>query len=266
MIEFPKTGCMGVQPATVKGPCAAGVDIRPGSWDVVVGDVQQSQGTKLPVVRPVFIGKVVDEEQVLFVLRQYRVRFAVADTRPETTLAKRLQVACVPHGIKLWRAEYNTAPSTVEVQENAVEGILKLDRTLTLDAVWYAFSQGLTVILPQNYREVTRGSFVREMCSSSRVPTKWLGRDAYAWEHQGPDHGFHAFNYLLTAVRMSNLLAYGGDRTMGATRGVVTSRAGRVVTRVDTGHRADRTVVAKSGIDWKKAFGADDDEALYLEA
>ena len=228
-IELPR-GCMGIQPASVRGPCAAGIDIRPGSWDIVVADLRRSPA-QVPVVRPIFVGKVRDEADVLFLLRQYKVRIAVADTRPEMTLAKRLQVSAEPYGIQVWRAEYNTAPSAIEMQSNDKEMVLKMDRTMTIDVVHFSFLTGLTVVLPQNYKEITGGQFAREMTSSQRVPTRWQGKDCYAWEHQGPDHSLHAFNYLLSAIRKGNLISYGGAETMGAERGLVDGTFGKNLKR-----------------------------------
>lgn len=264
-----KPGCMGVPPRLVRGPCAAGIDIRPGSWDVVVADLVRNPSTHVSVVRPVFVGKVDDEEQVMWVLRQWKVRYAVADTRPETTLAKRLQEKAFDHGIKVWRAEYNTAPSgsSVEITENANEGLLKLDRTMTLDNVHFSFLTGRTVLLPQNYRSITGGDFVREMCSSSRVPVKVANREAWSWEHQGPDHAFHAWNYLLVAIQKSNLLAYGGALTMGAHKGIVEGTLRRNITAdpIETGVKTAGTVAARGGIDWKGILDEEDGGGLYLE-
>jgi hypothetical protein len=222
-VELPK-GCMGVTPSSVRGPCAIGVDVRPGSWDVVCGDVVMSPAG-LYVARPLFVGMVRDELDVLHVMQQYKVRVGVCDTRPETTLAKRLQVSARDKGIEVWRAEYNTSPSTIDMQANEKEMVLKLDRTMTLDTVHYAFQTGLTVVLPQNFKEITGGDFVREMCSSQRVPTRWMGKDCYTWEGRGADHAFHAFNYFLAAIRKGNLMAYGGTETMGPSRGLVETQS-----------------------------------------
>lgn len=220
-VDLPR-GCMGIQPRDVRGPCAAGVDIRPGSFDIICADVVRSPAG-LCVVRPLFIGKVRDEIDTLFVIEQYKVRVAVVDTRPETTLAKRLQVSAREKGIEVWRAEYNTSPSSIDMQANENEMVLKLDRTMTLDTVHYAFQTGLTAVLPQNFKEITGGQFLREMCASQRVPTRWMGKDCYAWENRGADHSFHAFNYLLAAIKKGNLAAYSSLETMGPSRGLVES-------------------------------------------
>ena len=263
------SGCMGLQPSSIRGPCAIGCDVRPGSWDVVIADLIRNPKSQLRVVRPVFIGKVEDDEQVEFVMRQYKVRFGGIDTRPETTLAKRLQTRAAPLGIKLWRCEYNTAPSTIEVTENEAEGLLKLDRTLTLDAVHYSFMTGGTVLLPQNFRQVTGGQFTREMTSASRVPIKWQGRDAYSWAKQGPDHVFHAWNYLLVAIGRSNMLAYGGELTAMAHRGIVEgSLKKNLVNHVDSGDPKKRDRLTAHMVDWDGIMNdqVDNDEGLFLEA
>ncbi|MGE5610475.1 MAG: hypothetical protein ACM359_14590 [Bacillota bacterium] len=228
-VELPQ-GCMGVQPKTVRGPCACGVDIRPGSWDIICADVLMAP-SGIHVVRPLFIGKVRDEQDVLFVMQQYKVRVGVADTRPETTLAKRLQGAARDKGIEVWRAEYNTSPGAIDIQANESEMVLKLDRTMTLDNVHYAFTTGLTVVLPQNFKEITGGQFAREMIASQRVPTRWMGKDCYMWENRGADHSFHAFNYLLAAIKKGNLIAFGGAATMGPSLGMVESSQPKNVKR-----------------------------------
>jgi hypothetical protein len=84
---------MGLQPSEIRGPCAAGVDVRPGSWDIVIADLLKNPKSQLRVVRPVFVGKVEDEAQVLFVMRQYNTRFAVADSR-----AGEQRIAADDHG------------------------------------------------------------------------------------------------------------------------------------------------------------------------
>lgn len=232
---------------------------------MVIADLHRSPITKINVVRLVFGGKLRDEQDTLWVLRQYGVRFAVSDSRPETTIAKRMQLSAREHGIKIWRAEYNTAPSNIEVQENEREGMVKLDRTMTLDRVHYNFQQGLSVALPQNYGEIDRGDFAREMCAGTKVPTKWMGRDCYVWNHQGPDHKFHAWGYLDVAIRLSNMLAFGGVHTMMATQGMVASSLRRNIATVDSAEtgRKDGVVVGRGHLDWKKI--EKEDEASYFE-
>lgn len=196
---------MGLPLNLVQYPCLAGVDIRPGSWDLIIGDLQRNRHTGKKVVRPVFVGKVRDEREVAFLLRQYRVRFGVTDCRPETTLAKRLQEDVYRHGIELWRAEYNTTPTSIKMQPNPNERLVKLDRTMTLDTVHHAFQTGQGIVLPQNFKDLTRGEFQSEMKGMTRVYTRWHGKDAYAWEKQGPDHAFHALNLLFVALAISGL-------------------------------------------------------------
>jgi hypothetical protein len=228
---------MGVSPSKVIGPTAAGIDIRYGSWDVLIADVVTSPSSNMHVVRLLFAGKVRDNDDALFLLRQYKTRFGVADARPEATLAKRLQTEAARFGVKLWRAEYNTAPSQVEAQENSVEGTLRLDRTMSLDNVHWAFTTGATVALPTNYARVTDGDFVKEMTSSTRTPTKWQGKDCYVWDSPGADHAFHAFGYLIQAIKKSNMLAFGGNATMFSSPGLVARTMDKVITSINTGAR-----------------------------
>lgn len=211
-------GAMGLLPSMIVGRCAVGCDIRPGSWDVAIGDVVLgSKGLRVP--RLVFYGKVRDDEDVEALADQYRAVGGVSDSRPDATLAERLQGRMRKKGMRWWRANYNTAPSDVKMQENVGEGILKLERTMTLDDVHWGFLTGIGIALPQNFREIAGGDFAKEMTSSTRVPTRWHGQEWNRWADQGPDHAFHAINYMLVAMAKIGLAAWGSGEIVGATPG-----------------------------------------------
>jgi hypothetical protein len=221
MLKLPPW-CMGLDPKLCARPCAAGIDIRPDSWDVCVLDVVRSQKVaQLRVPRLVFYGKVEDEAQAWHVLCNYGVRFGVADAQPDATLAERLQKRAQKRAMMFWRARYNSAPSEVKVVENALEGMLRLERTMVLDDVQFALAGGLGLALPQNYKLICGGDFAREMVASVRVPEMWHQRLCFKWQNQGPDHAFHAVSYALVALEKGKLLNLGTDATMGAIPGIV---------------------------------------------
>ncbi len=215
----------GPAPALVRGVRAAGIDIRPNSWDVHVGDVHMVKApgasVVVPTVRLVFAGKLEDEVQALHVLRQYRVRAALCDSRPDAMLAQRFQRSAARHHVDFWRANYATNPTDVELRFNEAEKIVTVARTMTLDAVQHCFMTRSGVALPQNLRDLTGGQFVREMTCSTRVPTVWQGREDWKWEESGPDHAFHAFNYLMIAVRIGKLDRVGTGLAAAPVRGTV---------------------------------------------
>jgi hypothetical protein len=240
-------GCMGIEPARCVGPRVQGCDIRPNSWDVAVMDVVAVR-KGLYVPRLAFYGKVSDEAQALFVAKQYSVMAHVSDSAPDATLAERLQQALRRIGVKAWRASYLTAPSDVKITENTVERVLKLERTMVLDDVHYAFFGGLGIAIPQNYLEICGGAWKSELSSMTRTPTKWHGREYNDWVKHGDDHAFHTLSYAFVALEMSGLLTRpGGDATLGAVRGMVESTLGR-------------NVVQDPGVE------PNEDESTYLEA
>jgi hypothetical protein len=253
--------CMGLDPGTIRGPCAFGCDIRPGSWDLLVGDILK--GKNVPhVIRPVFVGKVRDEADVMFVARQYRCRFGVCDTRPETTLAARLQVAARGYGMKVWRAQYNNAPTAIEVQENSNEMLLTLDRTMALDHVHMLFQFGKGVALPANFQEITHGEFVRELTTPSRVPTKWNGKECSTWVGL-PDHTMHAWQYLYQAMRRGNMLIGGGEACAMSVPGLVRGMGDKPLIQMESG----RSEVPKIEVDWDKVEADDDEQdGVFWEA
>lgn len=229
-------GCMGVQPTSVRGPTAIGVDVRPQSWDCAVGDLIRVKGDEW-APRLLFYGKVPDERAVLFLMQQYAVRFGCSDSRPDGTLALRLQnLAIARLGMKFWRTQYATSPTEIKVTLNEKEGLLTLDRTKTLDDVHWAFQTG-RFLLPQNFLEIGRihhvadrpkvsdgsSDFASELTSSARILTTWHQREAYLWKESGPDHAFHALNNLLVAMDMGNLKRGTDTEFAGSTSGIVAS-------------------------------------------
>jgi hypothetical protein len=203
-------GCMGLQLPHVRPPCLCGIDVRYASYDVVIADLVKNVNTGLNVLRPVFYGKVRDDIESLFVCQQYGVRFGLIDTRPEATLAKRMQEQAETIGIDLWRAQYNPTPGgTIEITKNESAMLVTLERTMTMDCVHHAFQTGQGIVLPQNYREVAQGQLCGELQGTTRISERRGGKDVYVWEKTGTaDHAFHAFNLLLAAYKMSGLMGW----------------------------------------------------------
>src|SRR6185312_7053570 len=100
-------GCMGVPPQMVRSACAAGVDVRFGSYDLAIGCVERPAHDRF-VTKLVFYGKVPDDEAVMFLMQQYRVVCGVGDARPDATVMARLQTAARKKHIQFWRAQYGT--------------------------------------------------------------------------------------------------------------------------------------------------------------
>jgi len=213
----------------VKAPTFCGIDVKPSELDVIIGDCHPASNfdpfAPAHVIRPVFIGKVHDEHEALFMLQQYRPRLTLADARPDTSMAERLQRMAEKVGLVVWRAQYHTQPGgTVEMTKNDKENLVTLERTMTLDHVLHAFQTGQSVILPQNYRHITEGRFARQMTNSVRTYFRTgAGRDVWIWEKQGEDDALHSFNLMLTAYRMSDISGWSSIETMGATKGIVES-------------------------------------------
>ena len=226
-MPFPKT-CMGLQPKLVRGACAMGCDVRPGSWDVAIGDYVWPR-PDLKVARLIFYGKVRDEVDVIFLAHQYPVAAGITDSRPDGTLAKRMVERLRRGGKDFWRAQYNTHPTNVEITENNKEKLLTLERTMTLDGVFYAVNTALGLALPQNWRDLGGrgmgedvGAFGRELMNPTRIPDLWHGQPYDRWTEDGDDHSLHALNYMLVALQRCKLVVAGAESLM-ASRGRVVS-------------------------------------------
>jgi hypothetical protein len=197
--------CMGLPLEKIQPPCVFGMDVRFGSYDLVIADLPVSTIARQRVVRPVFYGKVTDEREAWYVIRQYRCRWGVADSRPETTIIDRLQKQAAEKNVEVWRAAYNTNPTEVKLTLNAKERIVRLDRTMALDQVQHEFQMQTRLVLPQNYAQIGHGAFSGEMTASSKVAREWHGRPWWFWESGGDDHAMHAMALLLVAVELSGL-------------------------------------------------------------
>ncbi len=206
-------GCMGLHPRDTGFPCLAGIDVRYGSFDVVIADLVKSRITGMNALRIVFYGKVNDDIQSLFVCQQYRVRFGLIDTRPEATLAKRMQEIAEKKNIELWRAQYNPNPGgTIDITKNEGQQLVTLERTMTMDCVHHAFQTGQGIVIPQNYKEIAQGQMSGELQGTTRISERRGGREVYVWEKTGTaDHAFHAINLLLAAYKMSGFMAFGDE-------------------------------------------------------
>lgn len=215
------SGSMGLPLQLVVPPCIAGIDVRPGSYDVIIADVWTSSLREQRVVRPVFIAKLRTEKEATYIMRQYGVRYGIIDARPEADLALRCVEECEKYNIELWRSEYMTQPSTLDIVTTDKHRLLKLERTITLTFLHHCFTTGLIVTLPRNYKHITGGQFLAEMCSSTKTPTRWHGRDYQDWQPKGPDHALHAFNMLMVAAKMSGMLRAGFGNDTLITTGIV---------------------------------------------
>jgi len=193
---------MGIPPDTLRNPCACGVDVRPNSWDVSIGDVVR-RGPKY-VARLVFYGKVRDEEDVKRLCDEYPVRCGVIDVRPETTLATRLVKSMRKRHKDFWRAQYNTNPTAIEMTVNENEHLLTLERTMSMDEVYFALDKGESLAIPENYASIEDGKFAEELKAPTKVPIVWHGEPWWKWT-EGADHSFHSLNYMLVAMKVGKL-------------------------------------------------------------
>ena len=221
----------GVDPLQVKTACAMGIDVRPNSWDIAIGDVWRPRPDQ-PVVRLLFYGKVRDDDDVEYLANQYPVRCGAGDARPEFHTMLKLAERLRAQGKKFWRAQYNTnATNNVKLTENRKEWLLTADRTGSLDEVFFAAQSGLGLALPANFRDICGGDFVRELCNPTRVPELRKGEEYHVWT-KGKDHPLHALGYLFIALQAGKLWSGGGSTEIFAMPG---STVGTIRDSVDDG-------------------------------
>ncbi len=204
MTNFP-ANCMGLPVEAIRGPVACGLDVAFGMYDFSMLEwVCPKPGFIVP--RLVWYGKLENEKAAIFLVNQYRARSIVIDSRPDATIALRFQQEIKSTGVKCWRAQYSpTLTGNRRIVADNKEGIITLDRTLTLDAVFFGYVITGQLGLPQNFRDLAGGKFVPEMAASNREPVVWHGVPTFAWKSNSADHAFHSLGYAMTASEMCRL-------------------------------------------------------------
>lgn len=183
--------CVTDQPAGARptdGVCVAGIDVgtyfhvtighlSPGGSGIFLVD---AQAVRTP-------------EEVIDLLRRYRVRCYVIDAMPETRIAKQI-VARIPGGFLCTFAR---------TKDDVVKGTrITTDRTQSLDNVKAAVLTG-ALKLPANARSIP--DYYAHMVASTRVYDEdaYQGEGGYFWvEGSRADHYFLATAYMMMAGRI----------------------------------------------------------------
>lgn len=172
----------------------AGVDVG-RALHVVIRTSDPQQPTES---RQLFAGETTWDE-LGRLLKQHRVRTTVIDAMPETTKAREFQ-AEQPKG-SVWLAYYVNQAAGTKRQAPAAwdekEGVVNLDRTRTLDAMFGRFYER-TATLPANAREI-RDYYAHLKASVRVIEERPGGQQVAQYVESGPDHFAHAENYCHVA-------------------------------------------------------------------
>lgn len=154
-----------------------------------------------------FAGAVPEFGDLARLMREYNVRRMVIDALPETRKAREFQAAFGKG--RVWLAYYTTQPTGTR-KESAIdldwgEGVMNLDRTRTLDAMFAGFYEPETRLLPANARDI------RDYYAQLKAPVRVLETTARGdlvarYVEEGADHYAHAENYEQVAF-----MAFGND-------------------------------------------------------
>lgn len=146
------------------------------------------------IKRPLYIGTVRNFEELDFLIKQFDVMIGVVDARPETREANKFAERVKAQlNRAVWLCEYPTSDKIEDLNYNAEEGIVKVDRTQTLDELVSEFLLK-NIILPANAASLDTGEVFAQLCAPTRIYDEKAKR--FRWEEKGqPDHYCHAFNY-----------------------------------------------------------------------
>ena len=151
-----------------------------------------------------WIGTVENPLELDRLMAEYDVACCVIDAAPELHLARSF---AAKHPGRVWLCQYPSAGTIREIQLDHAEMILKVDRTMSLDATFAELRSGRN-ILPANARDLDGGEFYEQMQASVRVHNALKNR--YDWvEGSRSDHHRHADNYDWLATQIVGAGGFG---------------------------------------------------------
>lgn len=173
-------------PESCTYPTIAGIDVGT-LCHIVIG---------LPVndtIRIVYVAEIPIQEpyEIIEIFKRFRVKIYVIDALPETRFARKLS-SLYKVGFLCYYSQFKK-----ELIVNVKDCILSADRTVSLDTLKESFVLQ-KMVLPANARSIK--DLYDQMSSSVRSYNE--EKDRYEWVESGPDHYFHAFNYMCLAKKI----------------------------------------------------------------
>jgi hypothetical protein len=170
-------------------------------------------------LRPLrYAGTVGEFEDLLPLIKRFRVRSTVVDANPETRSARAFQAS--QRSGRVYLAYYSRGHSGRKQEDplewNDKEGIVNVDRTRLLDETYARFIDEVNV-LPADIKNVK--DYYRQLCAPVR--TTRMGSDhnlVTVYVETEADHFAHAENYC-TIAGEKPLVHFGSKLPQGATRG-----------------------------------------------
>ena len=158
--------------------------------------VTDSQGRRRR--KKVFVGFARDWDDAQRIIDLYGASHGVVDAQGEIH-AQRQWVQKNPGWVMCWYSrgvESVKDEATIDYGKSSV----RVNRTESLDSSYAAYSNG-DVILPQDWRSLDNGDFIKQMQAAVRKFDE--KKERYIWdEGSKPDHHRHADNYELIAMSL----------------------------------------------------------------
>jgi hypothetical protein len=149
-------------------------------------------------------GKLEHFEELDTLIRQFRIRSAVVDIRPETRKAKELRDRCVKRGVNLWLAEYDTSGTIRDHVKHDDERLITLNRTEIMDDIVAGFKTQF-IELPRDFEQDPE--FIDQLKAPVRTQVrkselekrKGSDKPQFRYVETGADHYFHSYVYAKAA-------------------------------------------------------------------
>lgn len=162
----------------------AGIDVG-GVYDVTIFQLTPERKSKL-----IYVGELQNTQDVIDVLKMFKVKIGLIDSMPETREARR--IAATIKGIFL--CQYG---NVIQDKINYQSKVITTNRTQALDAVLEAILLK-NIELPANAQNIK--NLYPQLVSSTRVFDD--EKQVYKWVESSADHKMHSFSYAMIAKRL----------------------------------------------------------------
>lgn len=154
----------------------------------------------------VYCGTVPTFEDIPLLLKRFGVRVYVIDARPE--MHKVAEFIAANRGG--WACDFHPDTSIQDMKIDRKALLIKVNRTRAIDEATQAYFER-QIILPENWRTLDRGDWLKQMMASVRIIDMKRKPPAFVWDEKGqPDHHRLADCYCHQAAKLAGF----GRRSM----------------------------------------------------
>ena len=185
-------GDYGHKTSSISGPSVMGIDVGK-VLNVIISRIRRMETGEIKLIVTHILEVPSSIKEIGRLIKENNVKIAVIDGMPELKLARDMKKAFK----NMFACFYHEQPRDRPREDR----VINVNRTATLDDVMGGFQLG-DYVLPADAETIS--AFFKQMTAANRILDLKanFGEGVYRWVEAGPDHYFHAFNYMVLAAKL----------------------------------------------------------------